>query len=170
MEKAQCIKLLQEFALDYPNSPEGRRHIKFYNEQRQQGCWNFSEIIAAHQQGQDITNDVLLKLLPHTNTTIHQKNGAWIHIAPCITGDIKSWYESSGWTKSEDWQNIAQSIFDFISRCNNYPEQLSEACTEFSNLPYNKGLQTGMMTPILNALKPDRFLLINNHDNLVRIK
>jgi 5-methylcytosine-specific restriction enzyme B len=162
MEKAQCIKLLQEFALDYPNSPEGRRHIKFYNEQRQQGRRNFSEIIAAHQQGQDITNDVLLKLLPHTNTTIHHENGAWIHIAPCIAGDIKNWYESSGWTKSEDWQNIAQSIFDFISRCNNHPEQLSEACTEFSNLPYNKGLQTGMMTPILNALNPDRFLLINN--------
>jgi 5-methylcytosine-specific restriction enzyme B len=162
MEKAQCIKLLQEFALDYPNSPEGRRHIKFYNEQRQQGRRNFSEIIAAHQQGQDITNDVLLKLLPHTNTIIHQENGAWIHIAPCITGDIKSWYESSGWTKSEDWQNIAQSIFDFISRCNNHPEQLSEACTEFSNLLYNKGLQTGMMTPILNALNSDRFLLINN--------
>lgn len=162
MKKTEIVNLLQDFANTYPKSPQGQKHISFYAEQRLQGCQNFTDIKAAHEKGQDITNDVLLKLLPHTDSIIHQESGAWIHIAPCITGDIKAWYEKSGWTKSENWPNIAQSIFDFITGCLKHPEQLVKACTEFAYLPYNKGLQTGMMTPILNALNPDQFLLVNN--------
>jgi hypothetical protein len=39
---------------------------------------------------------------------------------------------------------------------------LSAACAEFATLPFVKGLQTGMLTPILNALRPDEFLLVNS--------
>jgi len=33
--------------------------------------------------------------------------------------------------------------------------------TEFARLPYVKGFQTGMLTPILNALRPKDYLLVN---------
>ena len=48
-----------------------------------------------------------------------------------------------------------------MQRCNEDPEKLSEACAEFARLPYVKGFQTGMLTPILNALRPEDYLLVN---------
>lgn len=167
MNSTEFKRLLSEFSSTFSLTPKGQKHINFYPEQRQQGQQNFAQIHADYQQGKDITTDVLLKLLPHTDTKTHQEAGAWIHIAPCITGDIQSWYESSGWTQSEDWPNIAQAIYSFISRCKDNPEELTNACNEFASHPYNKGLQTGMMTPILNALNPDQYLLINNKSRAV---
>jgi 5-methylcytosine-specific restriction enzyme B len=68
---------------------------------------------------------------------------------------------------SEDWPKISKAILEFIQRCLADPSQLSEACNEFSNLPYSKGFQTGMLTPILNALRPDDYVLINNKSRQV---
>ena len=41
------------------------------------------------------------------------------------------------------------------------------ACDEFASLSYSTGFQTGMLTPIINALRPDDFLLINNKSRRV---
>lgn len=84
-----------------------------------------------------------------------------MHIAPAIQGNVKRWFEGAGWTKPDDWPEIAKAILHFVERCNDDPEQLPEACEEFAQLPYVKGFQTGMLTPILNALRPDDYLLVN---------
>lgn len=161
-KKAEFVKLFQEFVSSYPYTPAGLRHTSAYDEQRQQGRRNFEAIAAASECAEDVSETVLLQLLPYTDSATNQQKGAWIHIAPCITGDLKGWLESLGWTKPEDWPLIAQAILSFIRRCNDDPSQLSAACTEFLELPYSKGFQTGMLTPILNTLRPDDFLLINN--------
>ncbi len=41
------------------------------------------------------------------------------------------------------------------------PSELEEACRAFASEPATKGFQTGIVTPILNALRPDTFLLLN---------
>ena len=41
------------------------------------------------------------------------------------------------------------------------------ACDEFASLSYSTGFQMGMLTPIISALRPDRFLLINNESRRV---
>jgi len=51
--------------------------------------------------------------------------------------------------------------------CNEKPDQLAAACLDFGQLPYSKGFQTGVISPILNALRPDDFLLINNKSRRV---
>jgi hypothetical protein len=99
--------------------------------------------------------------LPHNDTAGNRERGAWVHIAPTIRGDVKRWFEGARWTRPEDWPVIADAILDFLHWCNEDPELLSEACSEFASLPYVKGFQTGMLTPILNALRPDDYLLIN---------
>ncbi len=159
--------LFQEFAGAYPATPEGQDHIANYETGRQQGQQNFAAIVAADERGEDVTDQVLLKLLTYTDTEANRQKGAWIHLAPSITGDIKGWFEGVGWTKAEDWPQIARAILDFVRRCNDEPGQLLAACREFSALPYSKGFQTGMLTPILNALRPDEFVLINNKSRRV---
>ena len=99
--------------------------------------------------------------MPHNDTDGNRERGAWAHIASAIRGDVKRWFQNKGWTKPEDWPAITEAILRFVERCNDDPEQLPEACAEFARLPYVKGFQTGMLTPILNALRPEDYLLVN---------
>lgn len=50
---------------------------------------------------------------------------------------------------------------NLVRRCDEDPDRLAEACAEFAGLPYVKSFQTGMLTPILNALRPEEYLLVN---------
>ncbi len=159
---AEFVKLFREFVTSYPPTPAGLRHIAAYNEQRQQGKRNFEGISSAFQSGEDITEAVLLQLLPYTDSDSNRQRQAWIHIAPALATDVRIKFEASGWTKSEHWNLIAQAIYQFISSCNNDPNCLANCCQKFSKNPYSKGFQAGMLSPILNALRPDDFLLINN--------
>jgi 5-methylcytosine-specific restriction enzyme B len=102
----------------------------------------------------------LQTLLPHSNSANHQEQGVWIHIAPAITGDVQTWYNASGF--DGDWKEVAYTIFDLIRSCIQYPDRLDSLCQHFSSLECTKGFQSGMLTPMLNALKPDLFLLINS--------
>jgi MoxR-like ATPase len=163
----EFAKFFSEFAASYPNSPEGQRHIQRYPECRQQGEANFQAAAASAGRGEDVTDFVLLKLLPYENTAPNRSRGAWIHVAPSVIKDIKSWFEGAGWTKPEDWPKIARAILGFVQRCVGDPSQLPVACAEFAALPFAKGLQSGMLTPILNALRPDDFLLVNTKSRQV---
>lgn len=167
-EKLQNFdQLLSEFAATYPESPNGKRHVQLYSEARQTGQANYQAVLEAANRGEEITNLVLSKLLPHADTENNRANGSWIHIAPSITKNVKEWFEGAGWTKPEDWPKVAKAILDFISRCVESPSDLGVACAEFVQLPYSKGFQTGMLTPILNAIRPNNFLLINTKSRVV---
>lgn len=163
----EFVKLFREFVTSYPPTPAGLRHTATYNELRQQGKRNFEAISSAFQSGEDVTEAVLLQLLPYTDSDSNRQRQAWIHIAPVFATDVRIGFEASGWTKSEHWNLIAQAIFQFISSCNNDPIRLSNCCQEFSENPYSKGFQAGTLSPILNALRPDNFLLINDKPRAV---
>ncbi|MBE9234231.1 AAA family ATPase [Cuspidothrix issatschenkoi LEGE 03284] len=135
-DKSEFTQLFNQFITSYPYTPNGISHIKSYTEQRQQAYRNFEIIRTAADRGENIRELVLLQLLPHSNTINNRQRGAWIHIAPSVTKDIKEWFEGAKWAKSEDWDQIATAI--------------------------SKGFQMGILTPILNALQPNKFLLINN--------
>ena len=166
-DQSEFTKLFDEFITSYPYTPNGISHIKSYTEQRQQACHNFEIIRTAADRGDNITELVLLKLLPYSNTINNRQKGAWIHIAPSITKDIKEWFEGANWTKSEDWDQIAIAILNFVHCCNAKPKELLNYCMQFSELHCSKGFQMGMLTPILNALQPNNCLLINNKSRRV---
>jgi hypothetical protein len=156
--------LFSEFVKDYLRTTEGERHLRFYEEGRLKGRENFGYVKDA--QG-DITDSVLRGFLPHTNSVAHRASGAWIHIAPTIQGDIKEWFEGAGWTRAEDWPKVAQAIFRLVASCADDPQSLETACAKFSAMPYTKGLQSGQLSPILNAINTDCFLIINNKSRKV---
>ncbi len=160
--KIEFRTLFQEFLETYVDTPDGQRHIIAYPKGRREGRQNFKEVLDKAANNEDVTDLVLLKFLPYNDSASNRKRGAWVHIAPTIRGDVKGWFEGSGWTKPEDWPKIAQAILNFTRRCNEDPHSLAKACQEFSDLPYSKGFQSGMLSPILNALQPDKFLIINN--------
>jgi hypothetical protein len=156
--------LFSEFVGDYLNTSEGEKHLRFYDEGRSKGRENLEAVRAMHG---DVTDSVLRGLLPHTNSAAHRASGAWIHIAPTIQGDIKEWFEGAGWTRAEDWPKIARAILRFVTSCADDPGSLEAACSDFVAMPYTKGFQTGQMSPILSAINPDCFLVINNKSRKV---
>ena len=161
--KMQFPGLYGEFVgSGYMQTLDGMHHLEAYEKGRAQGRLNFESVVEASDGGQDVTELVLLKLLPHNDTAGNRDRGAWVHIAPAIRGDVRRWFESKRWTRPDDWPAIAEAILRFVRRCDEDPERLDEACAEFAGLPYAKGFQTGMLTPILNALRPEAYLLVNS--------
>jgi hypothetical protein len=163
-KRALFERLYREFVTSYPPSPAGREHVAAYERTRADGRKGFEEVLVAEKRGDDITELALKRLLPHGNTTFNRDRHAWITIAPAVTKEIKSWFENAPHIEADPkaWPAVAKSILALVRRCSEHPEQLGAACTEFAALPYARGFQTGMLTPILNALSPKSFALVNN--------
>ena len=161
-KRAEFIELFREFAHSYPLTSKGQSHLGHYEEEREEGKKNFEAILQAEGRGEDVTEKVLIKLLPYEDTKANREMNYWISIASVFKVDVKKRFEAAGWTKPEDWPKVANSILRFVRRCNDHPEELKIACDEFSDSPYSKGFQAGTLTPILHALRPDDFILINN--------
>ena len=76
-KRARFEVFFEEFLETYPSTEEGQQHIKLYESSRQKGRENFEQIVAADDRGEDVTDQVLLKLLPYEGTSINREQGAW---------------------------------------------------------------------------------------------
>lgn len=157
----ELTALIEEFQTHYGSTEEGEKHLAAYRHNREEAIANLQTLQEAQKQGQDITNTTLLKLLPHADTEKNRERGAWISIAPAVQGDLRQWFENKGWVTAGDWPKIAQTIFDLVSQLNENPDTLEEAVIKFDRSRYSKGFQGGMISPILSALRPDHFILLN---------
>jgi len=159
--------LCQEFLRTYADTPTGQQQLRLYTRGRDVARTNFALITAAAARGDDVTDRVLLQLIPYVDSAANRQRNAWTYVAPAITGDMRKWYERKGWTRATEWPRVTQAILNFVQRAVQKPEQLKLACAEFGRLSYTKGFQTGTLTPILNALRPDEFTLITNKSRRV---
>jgi 5-methylcytosine-specific restriction enzyme B len=155
------LPLFEEFVGDHLETEEGQRHLARYEREREQGRQNYAAVIAAADRGEDVSNRVLLELMPHSDNEGARRKGAWIHIAPMAVADIRAAFEARGIASPGDWPAITQSVLQFIRTCKEHPEQLPETCHKFSADPHSKGFQAAMLSPMLNALRPDEFIIIN---------
>ncbi|ODT04873.1 MAG: hypothetical protein ABS52_01590 [Gemmatimonadetes bacterium SCN 70-22] len=158
---ARLQQLFEEFRTDYLLTADGSKHRQAYASGRQSARANLGDITARADRREEVTDLVLARLLPHIDSARHREDGSWIHVAPAINKDIKSWYEGAGWATKSEWPARAAHILTFIRRVVDQPSELADACRQFSASPLGKALQCGMMTPILSALRPDDFSIVN---------
>jgi len=161
--------LFRKFKARFVDTAAGQEEIKLYERVRQIGQQNFAAIQSAfaeqaisrsEQITEDLANQVLWKLLPHATTGEHKGLDLWVHHRPIISnGDIKTHCGADGsiW----DWKAIAYAVFHFIESCLTYPQDLSKICQNFCKLPYGNRFEANLLTPILNALRPEEFQLID---------
>jgi len=161
-KRNEFTALFSEFLATYPQTRAGQTHITAYSQVRVEAARNYHAILTAKANGEDVTDRVLKQLLPYTDTAYNRDQNAWIHPAPAVTKDIRFKYERSHWWKPTDWSEISNAILHFTKRCVEHPAELMAACKEFAASPYSKGFQAGMLTPMLNALAPADFALINS--------
>jgi hypothetical protein len=161
-KRNEFLKLFEEFVRSYLLMPQGEKHLASYEEGRKQARINLAGLIEAKERGEDVTEQILLKLLPYADTASNREKGLWISTAWVFMTDARKRLEASGRANREDWPLVAGSILNFVRRCDEHSDQFPMACTEFASSPYSKGFQTGILTPILNALHPDKFVIFNN--------
>ena len=106
-KKDEFSGLYREFTRSYLPSKAGKDHIAFYEKGRELARQNLDEITKAVERGSDVTDAVLLKLLPYSNTKGNRERVAWVHVAPAITKDLKDWYQKAGRTHP---RGLAQNI------------------------------------------------------------
>ena len=160
-KKDEFSDLYREFIDSYLMTKKGKPHRELPLKSRKEARENYSQIKEAFEQGDDITDLVLTGLLPHLDTKYNRSRKAWIHIAPAITRDVKQWFENAGWINKSDWPEVAKGIFRFVSNCIDNPSNLKSECHVFNDNPKIKGMQAGFLSPILNALNPDQFIVVN---------
>lgn len=152
-------ELFNEFLSDYADAEKGRHHLDQYAVTRSQARANYSDIVAKKSTGADVTDDVLARLLPHADSQINRQRGAWLHPAPVFSTDPRKKYL---WVDGSLWPTIATRIFDFVRRCVDDPGSITSHCDWFVSVPEAKGFQSGSLSPILNALNPEAFSIVNS--------
>lgn len=162
-KREEFADLFEEFAGYYPYTGEGLRYGNAYEKQRRRGCRNFEAIATAFNSREDIAEAVLLQLLPHADSIKNRQQGAWVHVNAAISADLIQWWEQTCFIEAKERRFLASAIFNFIRRCGENIWQLPAACHDFFAMSNSGNFQMAMLTPILNAILPDSFTLINNN-------
>lgn len=162
MDLTRVRALLPEFKRSFLETDEGREHLAWVPRGRLKGRENFAAAVRMNSAGQEITDFVLTQLLPHQDTPHNRARGAWCCIAPVVTRDIRQWFEGSQWATPGDWPHIAKLILRFVTAVTTDASRLAAECDAFRDSEYSKGFQSGFLSPILNAVKPEEFVLVNS--------
>ena len=159
-KQGELAHLLQEFQ-PYTQGEAAQTFLGALGNARLAAQQQYRDITALAQRGEPITDAVLLKLLPYADTPRNHWRGAWLHPAPAIVGDLRSWYEAAGWTQPDEWPAIASALLNFVRQSVDDAQQIAAACRSFRLLPYTTGFQSGILSPILNALRPKHYHLFS---------
>src|SRR5262249_26938874 len=129
--------------------------------ERQAARDNWARIEGMLQRGEDATDAILLGLLPHTGSAANRARGAWWSHAPAVQADVRKWFEGAGWVKPENWPAAALAVHAFTADCLARPDDVAGAAARFAASGHAKGFKAGLLTPVLFALDPDHFPLVN---------
>ncbi len=151
---------IEAFLNEYVAGREGQHHVLSYASQREAAVANFAALQAGRSRALAEPEWALGLLLPHVRSKGNEERGSWTHTAPAITKDAKTLFEGAKWVKPSDWPAVVEALLRFYERCLKDPDDLAAACVELEQAPA-KGLQAGMVSPLLNALSPSTFCLVN---------
>jgi len=83
-------------------------------------------------------------------------------VAPVITRDVRQLFEASGRATPNDWPKIAALLLQFCVRpVSKRPIRWLRLASDFTSETPAKGFQSGTLSPILNALRHDHFVVFN---------
>lgn len=159
IDKDQIKGFVKEFEETYLNKEEGQRHLQAYEKEREEVRRYFAEIKGKYERGEDITDEVLYKLLPYIDNKTTREKGYRRSVQGFIIKDVKTWFEEAGWQSRENWPNVATAIFKMIDGL--IADKNPKHIEEFVSSGYSKGFQSGLISPTLYCLDP-YFLVVNN--------
>jgi hypothetical protein len=140
---------IQRYRKEYLDTPEGREHLKTAEDEAKEVQAVYAELSKKRQAGEDITEETLMRLLPYSNTKGNKERGGRISTWPCITKDVKSWFEGANWKQPDEWPAAAEWLPD-ISEAGK--SQDWAGWRSLASQPSQKGFACGFITPIVHCL------------------
>ena len=153
--------LYRSFMAQYMSTPTGVARAVEYGKSRDQAEQNFSHLIARHELGDEVTNQVFLHLLPHIDSPENQHNGAWIHPIGYASELLLSSLYHKYPHGSPIRQQIAEVLLEFIRHCVYKANALEKSSEALARLDTISIIDLSSITPILHALKPNQYILLH---------
>ena len=120
----------------------------------------WARVLQLRSRNQTYTDAVLEGMLPYADTPANRARGRWLHPSSTLSTDVRAWFEREGWVTPTGWPMAAHAVVQLVERCLLCPEKLQEVCDRFVQNPEVRGFQASLLSPILNALVPDRFFVV----------
>lgn len=152
MARTELRGRIERFRRGYLDTPTGRDHYSKAESEEKEVQSIYASLLAKRNAGNDVTDEVLSKLLPHANTSGNRQRGARTSTWPCITKDIRMWFEGARWKKPTEWPEAARWLLDVVNA--GAAENWSEWVT-LAQKPIQRGFACGFITPIVHCLNPN---------------
>src|SRR5262245_37770050 len=108
MSKEELVRRFQRFRHEYLDTPEGRQHRQNQLQEQKVVQAIFEHLRVEQQRGVDVTDEVLKRLLPYADTEGNRVRGNRVSSWPCITKDIRTWFEGIKWKTPSEWPATAK--------------------------------------------------------------
>lgn len=152
MAGTQLKGRIEHFRQEYLDTPTGRAHYSKAESEEKEVQSIYASLAVKRNAGDDITDEVLKQLLPHANTSGNRQRGARTSTWPCITKDIRMWFEGARWKNPAEWPEAARWLLDVAKA--GAAENWSEWIT-LAQKPIQRGFACGFITPIVHCLNPN---------------
>jgi len=133
------------------DTPKGRDHYQKELAEEREVSEIYATLIQKQSNGDDITDEVLKSLLPYANTTGNRQRGTRISTWPCITKDIRAWFEGAGWKRSSEWPEAARWLLEIVGAGS---QRKWDTWRSLAQVPIQRGFACGFITPIVHCLAP----------------
>jgi len=123
-------------------------------------CWE--SLLEADRFAQNLDEAALWKLLPYENGPEAQHHGAFVHpLAPAVSGDVRAMLQGPGRVRHEQWPDLGRGLFELVRRCTEHASELWQAVEAFLALPGAQFFTCDLVSPVLHALRPSEFVLLD---------
>lgn len=154
-------ELYNMFLTSFMASPVGVARAAAYARAREAAEQNFAHLIAEHELGEVVTDRVYLHLLPHADTKASQHSGAWIHPVHASAEALLATLNKKYPEDSEIREQISQVLLEFIRHCVYKANALEKTSEALARLDAISLINLSSITPILHALKPAQYVLLD---------
>lgn len=152
----QFLEEIKLWFSEYLSTDDCKRHLETMKKEKQEVKELIEKLLSMDRKDLEFTDLVLYGLVPHSNT----KRAKRVSLFPA-TMNIKWFLKKYNYT-DEDWNVMANKIFDLCYGFYKTPEKLGTLIESFSgDEKYSRSFQTGTITPILYWLN-DSFPIVNN--------
>jgi len=139
------------FRHSYMDTPKGRNHYQQVLAEEREVSEIYADLTSKQAKGEDVTEEVLKRLLPYADTVGNKHRGTRISTWSCITKDVKAWFEGAGWKRPSEWNQAARWLLQIVEAGHKRDWSLWRSLAAD---PIQRGFACGFITPIIHCLAP----------------
>jgi hypothetical protein len=155
LSKDSVNEIILEFK-EWLKTDAAQNHLKIIENEKIDVKNLMKKLSSMNKTSIEFTDEVLYALLPYHDNSFARRKSTFP-----VFRNIRAFLKGYNYSE-DDWNKIANIIFDLASSFSKEPEKLEQWIQEFkSNNEYTRMFQTGALTPILFCIN-DSYPLINN--------